>query len=396
MKKFVSLENLILLTVFLLPAYLIKLAIFGIPSNVLDILMLATIFIWIFKRNKKIKPAIMRNKAVFISAGVIFLGLFISTLLNPNYKMELGIIKSWFVLPFLFAFAAQDIFGKENKSTLFKAYFRSTLVVAIISLVYIFLGKTTYDGRLEAFFNSPNYLMMYLAPGFIIGIFNYKKENLKKALFYIFSLAVIGTAIYLTKSYAGWLSLFAAVLMVSFLIYSRKARAYSFLGILFFLAIIYFQLQTVKFGDLINFNERSSLSSRAMIWQSAEKILADNWMQGIGPGNFQNKYLEYQKYFPPYLEWAVPHPHNLYLTFWLSGGLLGIIGFLSLLFFWMKNFWKKREFFGRLGLLGVFGILIYILMHGFFDTAYFKNDLAVVFWLIILAGLNLGENREAL
>ena len=27
---------------------------------------------------------------------------------------------------------------------------------------------------------------------------------------------------------------------------------------------------------------------------------------------------EYQKHFPPYLEWAVPQPHNLYLAFWLQ------------------------------------------------------------------------------
>jgi O-antigen ligase len=118
-----------------------------------------------------------------------------------------------------------------------------------------------------------------------------------------------------------------------------------------------------------------------MIWQSSGKILSDNWLLGIGPGNFQDKYLEYQKYFPPYLEWAVPHPHNLYLAFWLYGGLVGLVSFLVILYF----FFKKVET-PKLGVsTGVkyiaLGVMIYVLLHGLVDTTIFKNDLAVVFWL---------------
>jgi len=31
------------------------------------------------------------------------------------------------------------------------------------------------------------------------------------------------------------------------------------------------------------------------------------------------------------------------------------------------------------------GVMLYVLVHGIFDTTYFKNDLAVVFWLNFLA-----------
>jgi len=33
--------------------------------------------------------------------------------------------------------------------------------------------------------------------------------------------------------------------------------------------------------------------------------------------------------------------------------------------------------------------MIYILLHGLIDTTYFKNDLAVVFWLAVALGISL-------
>ncbi len=390
-KKILSLENLILATVFFLPVYLIKLNFIGIPSNMLEIFILLVLAIWIFKKDKKFEPILKENKAIFISAGVIFLGLIISAILNPNLRSELGIIKGWLVFPFIFAFIVRNILGRENKEKVFIAYYYSALAMASIALVYYFLGEMTYDGRLKAFFNSPNYLMMYLAPGLIIGVCSYKNGNLKNSLYYVSSLVIVGLAIYLTRSYAGWLSLFLAFLISGLLIYRKKAGIFLSLSGLFLLLILIFQFQTVKFNDLASANERSSLSSRVMIWKSTVKILEENWLWGIGSGNFQEKYLENQKYFPPYLEWAVPHPHNLYLNFWLSGGLLGLIGFLMLIVFWIRSFWKDKD---RKEKVLIFGMMLYVLIHGVFDTTYFKNDLAVVFWLIIFFGIEGRGNKS--
>ena len=137
--------------------------------------------------------------------------------------------------------------------------------------------------------------------------------------------------------------------------------------------------------DLLSADSRSSLSSRMMIWKASVKMLENNLIFGIGPGNFQKTYLEYQKFYPPYLEWAVPHPNNLYLTFWLSGGILGVVGFLGLVFFWLKDIFVKIKTESNEILFITLGIMLIILLHGIFDTTYFKNDLAIIFWLNFLA-----------
>ena len=72
-------------------------------------------------------------------------------------------------------------------------------------------------------------------------------------------------------------------------------------------------------------------------------MIEKNPLFGIGPGNFQNKYLEYQKYFPPYLEWSAPQPHNIFLAFWLESGLLGLAGFVIIAFCIFSAIIKKRS-----------------------------------------------------
>jgi len=124
-----------------------------------------------------------------------------------------------------------------------------------------------------------------------------------------------------------------------------------------------------------------------MVWSAAGKILADNWLLGIGPGMFQQYYLEYQKYFPvPYLEWAVPQPHNLFLAFWLQAGILGLIGFIWLIINFFRrlfNFFINQKSPLALSLMA---IMVYILAHGLLDTTYWKNDLSLIFWTIIASG----------
>ena len=149
-----------------------------------------------------------------------------------------------------------------------------------------------------------------------------------------------------------------------------------------------------KFQTFLD-SPRSSLESRLMIWQSAWTIIKDHSLIGIGPGMFQKYYLDYQAKFPPYLEWAVPQPHNIFLAFWLQTGLLGLIGFIWLLFRFFESVTPNRsdtpqKISKKLSLV-LMAAMIYILIHGLVDTPYWKNDLSIIFWLLI--ALNYKANR---
>jgi len=98
---------------------------------------------------------------------------------------------------------------------------------------------------------------------------------------------------------------------------------------------------------------------------------------------FQKYYLDYQVNFAPYPEWSVPQPHNIFLAFWLQAGLLGLVGFFWLLISFFKKIEPKQILSSIL-----IGTMIYILIHGMVDTTYWKNDLSIIFWLIISIASN--------
>ncbi|KKQ00231.1 MAG: hypothetical protein US09_C0017G0018 [Candidatus Moranbacteria bacterium GW2011_GWD1_36_198] len=91
-----------------------------------------------------------------------------------------------------------------------------------------------------------------------------------------------------------------------------------------------------------------------------------------------------QKYYPPYLEWAVPQPHNIFLAFWLQTGFLGFIGFLFLLLFTFTTLWQQLKNKKNTALTApLLGFFIYSILHGLVDTIYWKNDLAFLFWICL-------------
>jgi O-antigen ligase len=389
---------LIYLTILLLPAYLFRLSIFGIPTNVSEVLALLVFLSYLVDGKYSPFEFCRSHKAIILAVAAIFSGFVVSMLISHNYLVGLGIIKSWFIAPLVFAWVVYEY--KKSEEILINVYkwlYLSILWVAVLSLIYYFTGHLTYDGRLQGIFNSPNYLAMYLAPGLIIGA--YLMQNLKikntnnpeksatagnvagngkiKITFFVISFTVTIIAFYLTYSYAAWTAVVLSLIITSMIRNKKINKKAVLASMIIILLLIISQLDSEKLNNFKN-SPRSSLASRIMIWNSATKILGDNIVFGIGPGNFQNKYLEYQKYFPLYLEWAVPHPHNLCLAFWLYGGFLSLAGFLALLFFWFQKIIKKEK--NSLWAIS-FAVMLYFLLHGLVDTTYFKNDLAFVFWL---------------
>jgi len=386
MKKIFSLKSFVYLIIVLLPAYLIKISIWNIPTNFLEILIVVLFLGWIWKKEyrRNLLEILRNNKKYIICTLLILLGLLISTKVGGNYKVSLGIIKGWFVFPIIFMALSSSILKKEDKKSTFLALFVSAFLASLISLAYYFLGRITFDGRLQAFSNSPNYLAMYLAPGILIGYF-WAEEKISRRKFgsafpIVLMLALIMFIIYHTFSYASW----GALAISLFLVFALRIKEHKKSLIIVLLIILFFSFQigSKKLEDLVKMDERSSFSSRMMIWNASKLIIKDNWLWGIGPGNFQEKYLAEQKYVPAYLQWAVAHPHDLYLDFWLYSGIIGLISFLVLLVFMIRDLLRKeRDFLG----IAALGIIFYILLHGIVDTTYFKNDLAVIFWMIFLA-----------
>ena len=80
------------------------------------------------------------------------------------------------------------------------------------------------------------------------------------------------------------------------------------------------------------------------------------------------------------------YPHNIVLNFWSELGLVGLLIFIFIIgkYFFMGiiNMKKVAGEYKFLN-IGLICAIAAIIVHGIVDVPYFKNDLAVMFWLLI-------------
>ncbi len=453
----------IMAIVFCLPLYLARLNIFGIPSTVLELEIYILFIVWLFKNYRRIKlNEIIPDKMLLSGIFLLMAGVFISTFFSADLKISAGILKGWFFDPLLFFIILVSVIKNSSQAeNVLKVFSLSGFAIAAVGLLYwfgFFPNGVSYDGRLHGFYSSPNYLAMYLAVPFIVSIWLFflslrgdhlfqlrinsnndevmppadppKADNLADGAintgffdsaefipnlfrgslrmtdkyFWLIIVLITAIAIYFTYSYAAWLAIFfAVILLFCFIFGAGKKPSFhwklGFLSIFLVLLVLFFsQIGTDKFKNLKNLSYRSSGNSRIMIWRSALMIGQDYPIFGIGPGNFQRYYLDYQKKFTePYLEWAVPQPHNIFLAFWLETGILGLAGFVLILGWFFRSgilIIKESRLGGIRGAATVLlSIMAYILLHGLVDTTYWKNDLAMIFWLVLGLMVVIKNNR---
>ncbi|EKE20273.1 MAG: hypothetical protein ACD_8C00029G0018 [uncultured bacterium] len=386
-------KNIFLFVIFCLPSYLIRVTFFGLPTNLLELFALAAIGVLLIKKGTIFLKKISSLPKLFLLAtALLILGLLLSIFSNNSLWVGLGIFKGWFIVPILFSFAVYaQIESRHDIEKIFLSIYLSTAVVSLVSLGYKLIGLETFDHRLGAFYLSPNHLAMYLAPGAIFGIYfliqSFLRESFSKKTF--LHLALFSSflfALYFTYSYGAWIALLLSLFFCLFFMgTTRKIFLWVSLCFVLILVMLFtFQKNTEKFSSLQNSSARSSFASRQIIWEVSGLLIKENFILGIGPGNFQAKYLSKQPLFEPYLEWAVPQPHNLFLAFWLQAGLFGFAGFVLLFFFifqlLFQSFKNKKDIALAMPL---FVFFLYTILHGLIDTPYWKNDLSFLFWICV-------------
>lgn len=131
--------------------------------------------------------------------------------------------------------------------------------------------------------------------------------------------------------------------------------------------------------------------SRLVIWDGAERILRDFPLTGIGPDQFFVMYG--LRYIEPagWPERYTSHPHNLFLDFWSSLGIGGLVFaiFAVVLIAGRMRAIKREQPDGvatARRVLAVAGAaaLTAGIVHGMVDNSFFLPDLAVLTWFAIV------------
>lgn len=394
-----SLFSLAYISPFLLPFYLLRFRVYGIPFTVLETfcylffgLFLLAVLLKIRKINWQ-KPA----RWYYLAAFVLLIGATLGVITAPHYialpsgimmdsqQAALGVWKGWIVAPMLFFFTFTQVVdgGEKLKKVLLNFVYSGALVSVAAYAFGIFDHGFTYDFRLSGFFESANYLSLYIGSPILIGVYYMLQGNnmleRKQELYNLASITTMAHALFLTQSYAAVIAVFGSLGLYILVLLARyklgwKRLALALVGlVVVFGVIVGSQWNSRKFQQFLDFENRSSSTVRLEIYQISAGLISDYPLTGVGPGLFQGYY---QTKGPDILgrapmEWNIPHPHNVFLAFWLMAGLLGLLAFLAIV--------VLAHIRITYPLIALWGIVI----HGLFDTPFWKNDLAVVFWLVI-------------
>jgi len=364
----------IYLIIFCLPLYLVRFEVFKIPTTLLELLVYGLFLLWFINKGYKgILGALNSERLLIWGILLLLLGVSIATLFSWNLRLSAGIWKAWFIDPILFFVVLITVIKKEDIDNIFKSLIYSGFVVSIISLIYLFLGKFNYQGRLQGIFDSPNFLAMYLAPVLIILMTRIVFTKNYRRILYLVSCFPFLIVLFFTKSFGVLLGILAVIGFGVIVYLYNKNKHKLVLGIVILTFVIFLIFGIIKTNSSEGL---SSFNARFVIWNEAINIFKQYPLTGIGPGTFQD-------YFPPYPKWGVPQPHNIFLAFLIQTGLIGFIGFILILIWFFHPSRKASDDKLCSVKLLLMMLMVCILAHGLVDTTYWKNDLSIIFWIII-------------
>lgn len=392
MFKKIPLDWAIAICVALLPTYLIRFQIGFVPMTFLEVFVLLIFVVWFIKifvyKEKIYFPKEWRIlTALFIAAGTI------AVFVSPDLKQALGLWKAYIVEPLLFFIVFINVIKTpEQRKRIYWAFGLTTVFLCLVT-IFQYIGLIEIPAhygfespkRATGIFPFPTAVGKYLAPivAMFIGFLFMNKKPKLALLVVICGLLAIS----LSVSRGALIGVGAAIVFVSFFSAWRK---WIWLGLagLFVLLLLIPQTR----GNIVEVFETKDTSTdvRLVMWKGAARIIEDHPIAGTGLASFPLVYDEYKE--NSHVEYF-PNPDNLYLTLWIEMGLAGVLVFLAIVVQFFREGLPKAK--GNAYIVGLMAAMVAILIHGFLDTPYFKNDLAIQFWIFIglMVALQKSKNK---
>ncbi|MCR4278974.1 MAG: O-antigen ligase family protein [bacterium] len=372
-------SRLLFLLPFALLVYEVRFHIGPFPTTLLELIILATCGIWLF--SKKNSPHFFRSQKdspfffpmlLFLFAGII------SVLVAPNHISALGLFRAYFIEPILVFMMLRDVMTTKEDSRHLAFGFFSVIILITIWTILQRLGVIPIPApwnipptgiRTTGPFLYPNAVALFVVPigALCISYIIQGTNNVRRFIFSSIGFSSAFLACALAQSDGGMIALLSALMAT--LLFNKKTRVPALLisSFLIISALSFTSIREPVF-EKIFFRDWSG-KVRLVMWDEARTMLVDHPLFGAGLGAYPDVIAPYH-----HAEWMeiFQYPHNILLTFWSELGLLGVISFSWILIRWYRS-----------NPTIALPVITAILVHGLVDVPYFKNDLAILFWIFI-------------
>jgi O-antigen ligase len=360
------------------------------------------------------KVALQKRKLAIewkIAIGLLMIAGILQLVFQKVYEPVLSTpfeyFRSLFIFPLIFVVLAWRTLDEKVIGQLVKSYLGMVSFFCLIALTQYFTGvfpgeQHDFMGRLVWPYidfvtmksQSANWVAFFVTPAVIfsfINVFETLRDKRWKKLvreenFWLYGMTLILSAVvlYMTQSYGGYAAVFAAAFLYMFRALPFKKFLLAILAMAVLAGGVYLHQQTTwkyqVLTDQVEYRFATSAASRADIYEMNLHIISEHPILGVGLNQYQSYFAQYQvevlgeklneSHIPP-------HGHNFFMHMWNS---LGVAGFLAMLILVAGIFWRTK-FDSRYA--AVF-VLVAIMTHGLIDSYYWKQEIAYVFWLVVM------------
>jgi O-antigen ligase len=302
--------------------------------------------------------------------------------------------------------------GFRDTSRMKKVFYFFIVAVLLHSLYVVYIGLAT--GKREFGILSYYYIDFAGLGGVLSLILLIYSKGLNR-IFIGIAFLIITTGLILTQTRNAWISFgFAIITLLVFLVIKAKefqikrftaiiflVGSISIVGLTFLLtedlnSNISGRLDIAKKTTVLNANDPTdiaggnSLITRAFIWHTAVMAFLEHPVMGIGAYSFRFISKMYYKIPKSFYKLYVENktPHVTYLQVITETGIIGLIGFLVLIFYVIRMVWKTINLNNKEGdtiiTLMISWSFVYIIFSMFMTESWLYGQYIV--WMGVLLG----------
>ncbi|MBI4437809.1 O-antigen ligase family protein [Candidatus Uhrbacteria bacterium] len=364
-----------LLLVALLPSYLLRTEFFGVPTTFLEMLLITFVIVWCMKRRPHVSW--IRSSLAPLTLPILLLAIasILSLAITPDFLSALGVWKAYYLEPILLFVIIRH--ERLDAARIFKALGVCAIILSLIAIAQWLTGKGIpipwdVERRVTSVFDYPNALGLFLGPIAVIGALSWRTTA---KWFWIPTTILPSMAIVLAQSEAAIVAILTTLALAGLL--NKQTRTKTILAIT--IAIVAVALSPWR-GFVAQKLTLQDFSGQVRLtqWSETVQMLQDRWLLGAGLSGYPTVFAPYHQ--ATHIE-IFQYPHNLVLNVWVELGLMGVIT-LGVLAFMVVRKVTSRLFHSSAALIAFFAVLE-TAIHGLVDVPYFKNDLAILTWVLL-------------
>ncbi|MCM8821335.1 MAG: O-antigen ligase family protein [Candidatus Omnitrophica bacterium] len=349
---------------------------YTIIKDVLGALSVAIFGLFLYIR----KEEILLHKTGFIIATAFFVWILIGCFYAPVKYGAAQSLENYLLYYLLFI---TGMLWKWEKRDAF--IWAAAMVIASIT-AFIQYPKTHYP---ISTFGNPNFFAGHLLMPVFLSAFFFKKKMPVMAIAY---LAIMLTALFITKSRASVFAFISACSFVYFLfLKNHKIPWLKYIGF----SII--ALATIFLWNKIHAQFVEDI--RFYIWRGTWNLIQAKIATGWGTGNFifYYPYFRFREYFlRPQATPITNHPHCQYLELWSENGIIALVIFGILLGFAIHNGLKKSSKSSCEVFTFASAGIIAVLVDNILSTNLTNASTAMYFWFLLGLCFSWNDNFKAL